>query len=218
MNEVDSRQVGLGQPPSVRRERHGAGSIKLNQLQQQCIGPGIPDAQTSVPVSTGRLTRKIPISRTTDTAASPLDTKRFLISTSDSELEVHDLETGRVLARLRGHGSAPLSVAVSPDGKLFASADWDGRLRIWDARSYALLLDLAQFDGAGPMAFSADGRTLAKADLTRVHFVHLATGRTAGTLPFQITPNDTLAISPDDRSLALIDRSGHLRLWHAPRR
>ena len=163
--------------------------------------------------STGHLIRKIPIPQSSDTGVASLDDSRFIVATSDSILEVHHLETGQILKRLKGHGAGPINIAVSPDGKQFASADWDGRLRVWDAHSYDLLIDLTQFDGAGPMAFSTDGRTLIKAELTHIHFVHLFTRRADATLPFQVSPNDTLTISPDNSMLALIDRSGQLRLW-----
>ncbi len=46
-------------------------------------------------------------------------------------LRVWDVETGQVVRELRGHKAPILSLDVSSDGKLAASVDGDGRLRIW---------------------------------------------------------------------------------------
>jgi WD40 repeat protein len=50
-----------------------------------------------------------------------------------AQLEVLDLETGRLLPRsFAGHTRAPLSLAFSPDGSVLASGDFAGDIILWD--------------------------------------------------------------------------------------
>jgi WD40 repeat protein len=64
-----------------------------------------------------------------------------------------------------GHSDGVGSLSISPDGRLLASGSSDGTVRVWDARTGALLRTLA-VHGSGWMhsvAFSPNGRLLAVA-------------------------------------------------------
>jgi eukaryotic-like serine/threonine-protein kinase len=62
---------------------------------------------------------------------------------------------------LQGHKGRVTSVAVSPDGRRFATTSEDRTLRIWDAETGQSLAVLrGHGDTASCAAFSADGRTL----------------------------------------------------------
>ena len=63
---------------------------------------------------------------------------------------------------LKGHTEAVTAVAVSPDGKLFASGSEDQSVRIWDAESGRVLRTLRGHESAvHSMVFSGDGERLA---------------------------------------------------------
>jgi eukaryotic-like serine/threonine-protein kinase len=68
---------------------------------------------------------------------------------------------------LRGHKLFVYAMATSPDGRLLASGDWHGELRIWDAvsgqlrRSFQVLETDARYSVICDLAFAPDGRSIA---------------------------------------------------------
>ncbi len=58
------------------------------------------------------------------------DSHRLVSGAWDKQVKIWDLPTGRVLAAWTNQTEAVQGVAVSPDGQKFASACWDGSIRI----------------------------------------------------------------------------------------
>jgi len=120
--------------------------------------------------TTGELIRKVPTSQTNNAIYSP-DGRRILTGGygGDNPPRIFDATTDQVLAELAGSSGANLCIAFSPDGKLVATADYDGAIRILDASTGDLLrtMDgptqtrLAQFVfKAETVEFSPDGKHL----------------------------------------------------------
>jgi len=82
-----------------------------------------------------------------------------------------DVKTGRQLKCFEGHNGPVSSVDFSPDGKLFASGSFDGRVRVWDVASGELKASFSDHGWKtrkGPqqaaihvVTFSPDGRFVA---------------------------------------------------------
>ena len=119
------------------------------------------------------------------------------------------------------------SVAISPDGKVLATAEVDGTARLWDVVTHREIgKPLYSFsgpaiNGALAVAFSPNGRILATGDgYGTAQLWDVATHRQIGAamraVPFE--NNSTtgvygVAFSPDGQVLATAGGDGTLRLW-----
>jgi WD40 repeat protein/serine/threonine protein kinase len=62
---------------------------------------------------------------------------------------------------LHGHENAVFAVAFCPDGKILASASWDGTARLWDVTTGKAQATLRRPGALWALAVSRDGKTLA---------------------------------------------------------
>jgi len=125
-----------------------------------------------------------------------------------------DIESGRALRTLEGHGKGVLSVAFSPDGETLASGSGDETVHLWDVESGRALRTL---EGHGnrvrSVAFSPDGQLLASgSDDETVRLWNVESGRALRTLEGHAKVVLSVAFSPDGQLLA--SGSGDVRLWN----
>ena len=148
------------------------------------------------------------------------------IASGTRTIQVWDVNTGDPIATLTGHTESIGALAFSPDGKILASASGDMSIKLWDI---ATKENLSTHSGQ-TFVFSPDGKTFAvigedpaiqspevandapqEADRQgpSIRLLDIATGEYLSTLS-----GETLAFSPDGKTLASRDTDGMIRLWN----
>ena len=108
------------------------------------------------------------------------------------------------------------SVAMSPDGRFFATTPARNRVTIWRMRDLRVVAELRGPCGdVASLAYSHDGRLFAAVGSTRRAVVWDIATRKVVKLIGPKVPSDLLDVgfSPDDTLLATIDDSGQLRVY-----
>ncbi len=110
-------------------------------------------------------------------------------------------------------GSA--ATAFSPDGQWLASASSWGAIKIWDATTGHLHVNLPVVCGSEPQAaFSRDGTVLASADSAgKIHLWNPETGQHVLEFSGNIRADTRLAFAPDGNTLASSNDEGSVTLW-----
>jgi hypothetical protein len=124
---------------------------------------------------------------------------------------------GTRVGDLAGHPTAVWAVKVSKDGKLAATAGYDGLVKLWDLPARTLKADLKKHKGwVRSLDFSPDGGTLATAgeDGTVVLW-NTADGKDRATVTAHSTPVTAVAFSPDGGTLATGGGDKLVKLWDA---
>jgi WD40 repeat protein len=95
-----------------------------------------------------------------DVAYNPNGT-RTVSGGRDGDALVWDMNTGKELNSLKGHQDWVTSTAISPNGRLAATASTDRTVKLWNMYTYAKIADLSDQCAVGsPLCFTADGGSL----------------------------------------------------------
>jgi WD40 repeat protein/DNA-binding SARP family transcriptional activator len=137
----------------------------------------------------------------------------FVTSARDDRTWEVDPRTLRVT---RTYATGAISGGVSPDGRLLALGDLDGRVRLLDVASGAVRPFSGRHKGAVlTLAFTPDDRTLVTTadDNGRVNAWDVASGRIAQTFAGHTGAVGGLAISPDGRTAISASEDGRAVIW-----
>jgi len=124
----------------------------------------------------------------------------------------------RDVLTFRGHRPGVSRVAWRPDGRLLASSDTDGAVKIWDPTTGKEICSLeSRRPYLDAIAWSPDGQRLAfeTGNAGTVKIWDAATGRELRELSGHSDPVLWMAFSPDGRRLATASRDKTAKIWDA---
>ncbi len=133
-------------------------------------------------------------------------------------LKVWDLKSGNLKWEARASRGIR-GVAVSPDGKLVASGDYAGEIRLRDAVTGAIKASFGDTSGsAESLSFSSDGKRLAAGGNRTGRILRIwdvTTGQVLKTFDGHTAVVYWVEFSPDDKLLVSSSRDGTVRIWDA---
>jgi WD40 repeat protein len=220
-------------------EGHNAGvtAVALSPDRQLLATAGeqvrLWDAQTGKP---GRV-----LATSAAALAFAPDGKTLATAGRDGIVHFWEVESGKETGQLKGHKHMLIAVAFSPDGKALASADVQACVRVWDVGAAKETQQMDMKSGAErlALAFSPDGKTLACAgawndssflpkggvsiqgvEMTpkegyAVLLWEASTGKEVRRFTGPKDNIETVAFSPDGKTVAAGSRDGRVVLWDA---
>ncbi len=158
------------------------------------------------------------------------DGETIAVGNSDGTITLLSTKAKKSTDTLFGHGLAPsditepgsiLSLAFSPNGKTLASGSRDTTIRLWNTKTTHHKVTLTGHSGrVTTIAFSLDGKTIASG-ATYTHWSSDSTIRVWDAITGEhLRTIEThalihrLAFSPDNETLASINRSSTIRIWN----
>jgi WD40 repeat protein len=160
-------------------------------------------------------------------AVSP-DGRTAVVGSGEGLIHLCDLEAGKEVLTLSGHGSMVEALAFSEDGRTLASGSYDKTVRLWETATGQEVLTLGGHRRAvGAVALSPDGRLLASADgpdhgydgkePRRIRVWEVAAGREVATFEGHDSAVGALAFSPDGARLVSGQQKSTLLVWDVAR-
>ena len=119
------------------------------------------------------------------------------------------------LSRQTWHVDGPVeAVAISPDGSTYASGDWNGQVKLWDAESGAELHSMSHGQYVHAVAFDPTGRWLATGSSDHsIHIYEVDSGELLQTLYGHIDAVVSVRFSADGNQLLTAGFDNTARLW-----
>jgi WD40 repeat protein len=149
------------------------------------------------------------------------DGQTLYSSSFDQSIGIWDRAQRKLIRRLQGHTGGVTGLALSPDGETLVSCAQDSSVRVWNLRAKARppterTLPL----GVGPYGatFTADNHLITASPTNAVTIWEVPTAAEIHPIPALGMGNLSVALSPDQRLLAVGSVDGTLKIWDLQRR
>jgi WD40 repeat protein len=130
-----------------------------------------------------------------------------------------DVATGKKLFDLSGHNADIVSIAFSPDGKIVASGQRDGKVRLWRLKSQELLATLDEHTGPMAFSFTRDGREFITAgDDGKLILWDTTSFKPVAHLEQKGGRYRALSLSETGTELFVADGNDEVQRWDMPKR
>ncbi|MEG4456763.1 serine/threonine-protein kinase [Microcoleus sp. N9_A1] len=143
---------------------------------------------------------------------------KTLVSASIGTIRIWNVKTGRVVRTISpAHSKKSVkTLAVSPDGSIFASGGDDNNVILWDLKTGRRMRTIsAHKAGVNAVTFSSDGKTLASSsDDKTIRLWNVRTGSRLRTLSGHAGGVNAIALSRDGKTLASGSQDKTMRLWN----
>jgi WD40 repeat protein len=142
-----------------------------------------------------------------------------MLATGGGSVRLWEPESGEILQRMQWpSGNGPgnvVSSALSPDGKLYASASQDRYLKLWDTKTGKVRTQLAGHGGrTNWVAFSPDGKLVASAgDDATLRLWEVESGREVANQVTHSQPVTAAIFSTDGKSVFTSGAGGSVKQW-----
>ena len=174
------------------------------------------DATVRVQSANGQVIRTLSLGRPVVTVGWARGGVLFA-ATDDGEGRIWSDGGGRLL-RTFAHGSPIRAAALSPDGKLAATAGEDRKVRLWNAETGAPGRVVAHAAPVTAVAIDPTGKLLASASGRRVRAWRVANGRLIKEFVGHTDTVTGVAFGPGGRLLATSSEDKDARLWDVEKR
>ncbi|MFC1596946.1 WD40 repeat domain-containing protein, partial [Planctomycetota bacterium] len=128
---------------------------------------------------------------------------------------IWEIASGNQIAEMKDMPGLVLGIAISPNGKLVATADIDAVARLWEAETGKLVFPLSGHEATlAWVDFSPDGKMLASCGYDRTAKIwSVESGQEEATLSDHDGDVLTTRFSPDGKTLVTAGSEGLVRLW-----